>query len=103
MSNELPETHAKYRGALAALDSAVGDLSREEGVSEDLREICRCLLRALGTGKTLQNMAFGDEPIDVAALRTQRKLIHTVMGAPGDWGYDTPIGEALSRLYALSI
>ena len=25
--------------------------------------------------------------------------IHSAFGAPGDWGYETPIGDALARLY----
>lgn len=25
--------------------------------------------------------------------------LHAAFGAPGDWGYDTPIGDALARLY----
>lgn len=28
-----------------------------------------------------------------------REQIHKAFGAPGDWGYDTPIGAALYRLY----
>jgi hypothetical protein len=27
------------------------------------------------------------------------KAIHSAFGAPGDFGYDTPVGDALSRLY----
>lgn len=26
--------------------------------------------------------------------------IHRLFGAPGDWGYDTPLGAALHRLYS---
>jgi hypothetical protein len=26
--------------------------------------------------------------------------IHAAFGAPGDWGYDTPLGDALARLYS---
>ena len=26
--------------------------------------------------------------------------IHRLFGAPGDWGYDTPLGAALYRLYS---
>lgn len=25
--------------------------------------------------------------------------IHSAFGAPGDWGYETPLGDALARLY----
>lgn len=28
-----------------------------------------------------------------------KEQIHKAFGAPGDWGYDTPIGAALYRLY----
>lgn len=28
-----------------------------------------------------------------------REQIHKAFGAPGDWGYETPIGAALYRLY----
>lgn len=31
--------------------------------------------------------------------RTARE-IHDAFGAPGDWGYETPIGEALYALYS---
>lgn len=42
-------------------------------------ELVRCLRRLVGD-------------------RTARE-IHAAFGAPGDFGYETPIGEALSRLY----
>jgi hypothetical protein len=29
-----------------------------------------------------------------------RRKVHVACGAPGDWGYDTPLGKALQQLYA---
>lgn len=34
----------------------------------------------------------------LVAGRSRREL-HDAFGAPGDWGYDTPLGDALHRLY----
>jgi hypothetical protein len=32
-----------------------------------------------------------------------RKMLHAAFGAPGDWGYSTPLGKALQQLYALGL
>ena len=46
-------------------------------------ELVRCLRRLLA-GRTTEE-------------------IHRAFGAPGDFGYETPIGEALSRLYRAEV
>lgn len=69
----------------AALDTTLGALEENLEtyvVAEKLREaieLCRCLRRLV-------------PDCDVRA-------IHRAFGAPGDFGYETPIGEALSRVY----
>lgn len=62
--------------ASAATEDEVHDLTRtlREGV-----DLVGCL-RRLTRGRSVQD-------------------IHTAFGAPGDFGYETPIGDALSRTY----
>jgi hypothetical protein len=63
-----------------AADAAeVCDLERAASTLREAFELVRCLRRLLD-GRTVQE-------------------IHSAFGAPGDFGYETPIGDALSRLY----
>lgn len=65
-------------------DGAEGETEQTlRDVARDLRnaaELVRCL-RFLVAGRTLQEL-------------------HAAFGSPGDWGYGTPLGHALARLYA---
>lgn len=70
----------------AACHSAAGIL-RDGGsdqAARDVREaaeLVRCLRRLLA-GRTVEE-------------------IHRAFGAPGDFGYETPIGDALARVYGV--
>jgi hypothetical protein len=45
------------------------------------------------------DVADSAECLRVLGRMVQGKSIHQAFGAPGDWGYGTPIGDALSALY----
>jgi predicted RNase H-like nuclease (RuvC/YqgF family) len=82
LRDAIAERERRYMVAIDAVREAEDDNSDLEGVAEDLREafeLVRCLRRLLD-GRTVQE-------------------IHRAFGAPGDFGYETPIGKALSRLY----
>jgi hypothetical protein len=72
------------RGLDAALDSIENDPEAYDKVHtlREAIELVRCLRRIIQ-----------DLPINA---------IYKAFGAPGDFGYDTPIGDALSRLYRSS-
>lgn len=71
------------REATGVLAPVLGDQSEEEALRK-LRlasEVARCLARLL-PGRTI-------------------KEVHAAFGAPGSFGYETPIGDALARAYGL--
>lgn len=37
----------------------------------------------------------------VASGALSRRALHDAFGAPGDWGYETPLGDALARVYGV--
>ena len=41
------------------------------------------------------------ELVRVLARLVAGKTVHQAFGAPGDWGYETPIGSALYALYSI--
>jgi hypothetical protein len=40
-----------------------------------------------------------DHPDLISEIEKMAKLIYDVFRAPGDWGYQTPIGNALRKIY----
>lgn len=40
------------------------------------------------------------ELLNVLARMVQGKTVYQAFGAPGDWGYGTPIGDALQHAYS---
>lgn len=82
MSKLLQDAIAKReRDYVRALDALRRD-DEPDGVVHDLREaieLARCCRRLLA-GRSVEE-------------------IHRAFGAPGDFGYDTPIGDALSKIY----
>lgn len=80
----LAEHEREARVAIERLRDLVTDETEDEvhSVARHLRgsiDLVSCLRRFL-PGRTLRE-------------------IHDAFGAPGDWGYETPIGDALARLY----
>ncbi len=70
----------------------------------DTRRNLASAIRELGRTKDdLEDQRDQAELIRVAARFVERcddiDLIHSCFGAPGDWGYDTKIGQCLSWLY----
>lgn len=49
--------------------------------------------------RTCRELRESSELILVLARLLAGKTIHEAFGAPGDWGYETPIGAALYQLY----
>ena len=86
--NALPDAiEQRHRAYLAAIDR-LRDLASPEAENEtyDLTSTLREAVTLVGC---LRRLAKG----------RSAKEIHEAFGAPGDFGYDTPIGDALSRLY----
>lgn len=89
MTNHADPAHGGYPDATPAVTEA--DIARARGkltaaifaievdILRDVAELCRVLAR-LVPGCTVQHLHHG-------------------FGAPGNWGYGTPIGEALRDLY----
>lgn len=77
------ETDMKFKSLSQALRNEAERL-REEGVTTETRESSRYL--------------------DVLARIVENILtieeVYRVFGAPGDWGYSHPIGEALHKIYS---
>jgi hypothetical protein len=46
-----------------------------------------------------QELKEASELIRVLGRLLAGKSVHEAFGAPGDWGYDTPIGDALLDVY----
>ena len=55
--------------------------------------LIECLLRAADL------MRIGIEDFTEDELKGRCKKIHDIFGAPGDWGYQTQIGDALRKIY----
>ncbi len=49
--------------------------------------------------KTSRELKEASELILVLVRLIEGKSLHTAFGAPGDWGYGTPIGDALLATY----
>jgi hypothetical protein len=79
----------------AAADS---DKSAGPNITRNIAELARCALRACGAAAMIQRDAIGDPP-STQDLVECRWRVHKSFGAPGDWGYGTPIGDALRALY----
>lgn len=77
----LSERERAYRAAIDTLRDPASEAAID-GAARELREaleLVRCL-RRLVQGRTVEE-------------------IHRAFGAPGDFGYETAIGEALSKIY----
>lgn len=92
---------------LKALDDLRGDLDSHADLANEAFE---GFDRDTDLGKEIEEAGY--EPrctfrLSVRLLDVLRALvekatpqeIHRAFGAPGDWGYDTPLGDALYRFY----
>jgi hypothetical protein len=77
--------------ALTQIRKACLDMSADW--TGDQREFVKVALRATVPDPT----AITD--MSDSELCVIRNLIHRTFGAPGDWGYGTPLGAALKQLY----
>lgn len=78
-----------YDKAVRRLRELVDDGAMREPHDVELYDLARTLRNASEMVRILRRLAAG---------RTVQE-IHDAFGAPGDWGYGTPVGDALARLY----
>lgn len=83
------DSHADLANeAMEACDSDETDLGQEiKEAGYEPRRVFRTSVRLL-------------EVLRVLAEKATVQEIHRTFGAPGDWGYHTPLGAALYRLYS---
>ena len=84
--SELKKAIMKNERVYSDAVTILRDLTSE---SEDAQQHIEALREAVALVCCLRRLVDG---------RTTAE-IHQAFGAPGDFGYDTPIGDALSRLY----
>lgn len=68
-----------------ALDYVVTFIERNDGLYEEARILRDAIEVAKATRRIVERLSVAQ--------------VHEAFGAPGDWGYDTPIGAALSDTY----
>jgi hypothetical protein len=83
-------------GAWMRLEAAVCDAAKDW--PPDANEMSHVALRALKAPMVV--LGAGPSLDDLVALRGR---VHRAFGAPGDWGYGKPIGDALRALYEISV
>ncbi len=91
------QTNAAFVDAVLRIEAACGKLIERDSAYADARSlIVTVLMQAVGITPFLAAHTM-DHPREMKdALRLK---IHKAFGAPGDWGYETPLGRALSDLY----
>jgi len=97
--------HQEVIEGMRILSKAISDvyhmlLEEEAPTRMDItaREIVNMFPRALGISQFLKQVDFNEQQPSPEAFNAQIKIIHNIMGAPGDWGYGTPIGSALRKI-----
>ena len=68
------------------------------GDKRDILTLLTCVLQPCGVDANILRNPPGTE-IGGDEVGRLAKKIHEVFGAPGDWGYGTPIGDALRKIY----
>lgn len=82
---------------IAKLNQALAD---PEASRISAKEMSSMLSRALGLDGLLTRFTLGQShPPGAEEFRAVRDRVHSVLGAPGDWGYHTPLGKALQEFY----
>ncbi len=106
---QIQQQHAESMTAIRkALDTIAGEISdtaeRAEGephaLSSELAGDVAYLLRSV-LSRALGLNCIADPDWPAVVMNDQRRRIHVAFGAPGDFGYDTPLGAALQKLYRI--
>jgi hypothetical protein len=84
--SELKKAIMKRERVYSDAVTSLRDMTSE---SEDATQHIQALREAVALVCCLRRLVDGKTPNE----------IHQAFGAPGDFGYDTPIGDALARLY----
>jgi len=93
------ELSTTIRAIAKRLETQTPHLSMELG--SDCRTLMNVSTKATGIDRLLMRSLTG-EHIELEECVDVHKRVHAAFGAPGDWGYDHPIGKALHRLYSVS-
>ena len=64
----------------------------------DIIMLVTSLPKACGFALIIYNKMSGRRTTE-QELKKVVKKVHSVFGAPGDWGYGTPLGDALKKIY----
>ena len=91
----------EFTSAIQGLNEAVISETREKE-EPDAYLYATIALKAVGINDYLRSVGMG-EPFSLDLSSELRKQIHTAFGAPGDFGYGTPVGKALQRLYSIKL
>jgi len=89
----------KFTKVIIELDAAICEETKECGETYFWAKVAR---RAVGINTFLLDSRKGESYSDQLKVEL-RMQIHGAFGAPGDFGYSTPIGRALQKLYLLEI
>lgn len=82
--------YKRYRESEAALDKLADLAYHADGTDEgEIHDAKRLVREAIEVARCCRRLLKGRTPGE----------IHAAFGAPGDFGYDTPIGDALAKLY----
>ncbi|NLF29713.1 MAG: hypothetical protein GX591_02355 [Planctomycetes bacterium] len=101
-AEKTPVTAGEFQAHARALVRAIWDEFPCDEESDDPRDRAIYTLRGLverGCGLKADVMLEGVEGLRAVEIV---KLVYVIFGAPGDWGYGRPLGDALRNLYELS-
>lgn len=88
--------------ALQAVSKAVQN-TVEVCDHQDVKDLALAAFKATGASRLLADVAMTNHIPTAAALLGIREKIQKTFGAPGDWGYEHPIGRAIHNLYTIPI
>lgn len=74
-----------------------------DSIDRSLRDMAgnlRSLITDNSTTEVDRLLRDSSELIRVLARLLAGKTVHQAFGAPGDWGYETPLGQAVYELYS---
>ena len=95
--------HAVQRGLNVYVEKRIGEECDENKDQTHLINIFRSAVeRMTGLGEILDSTFMGKSTTS-DRLHEVRLNLHQALGAPGCWGYETEIGQALQSLYSAGI